>query len=88
MGYGLMGKESERLYCSYIDDGVAWLWRTRPSRRDHAIEERDCVISCTGNDKCAKKQKATWAGRNLDGAKPKNDCPICKDFLSCEDLCY
>lgn len=83
-----MGKESERQYCSYIDDGVTWLWRTRPSRRNHSVEEKECVISCTGNDKCADKQTAAWGGRNLEGAKPKNHCPICDYNNSCEPLCY
>ena len=83
-----MGKETERVFCNYIEDGVSWIWRTRPSRRDNNIEERDCVIFCSGNEQCAKKQKQTWAGRNLEGAKPKDKCEICKFNVSCEDLCY
>lgn len=83
-----MGKETERNYCNYVQDGVTWLWRTRPSRKNNSIEERECVISCSGNDQCIKKQTHGWAGRGLEGAKPKEHCPICINNLSCEEACY
>ena len=83
-----MGKETERTYCDYIQDGVSWIWRTRTSRRDPSKEDRECVVSCTGNEACAKKQKTNWAGRGIEGAKPMNHCPICKEGLSCEPLCF
>lgn len=83
-----MGKETERTFCNYIQDGVSWIWRTRPSRRRADMEERECVVSCTGNDYCAKKQKGGWKGKGLEGAKPKNDCPICKENITCEMTCY
>lgn len=83
-----MGKQSERTFCNYIEDGVTWLWRTRPSRKNATIEERECVISCTGNDQCSKKQQGGWPGRGLEGAKPKDKCPICKDNIYCEMSCF
>jgi hypothetical protein len=83
-----MGKEPERTFCPYIEDGVTWLWRTRPSRRNPHEEDRECIISCTGNEYCSRKQPASWGGRGLEGAKPKDKCPICIDNLSCEMLCY
>jgi hypothetical protein len=83
-----MGKEPERTFCEYIQDGVTWLWRTRPSRKSNREDEKECVIACTGNDYCAKKQPAGWRGRNLEGAKPRQHCPICRENLNCEDLCY
>lgn len=83
-----MGKETERTFCNYIEDGVTWLWRTKPSRKNAAIEERDCVINCSGNEVCYRMQKPGWPGRGIEGAKPDNHCPICEEGISCEPLCF